>query len=237
MSIHQMVRDILARQVLFGGLPEEEIDHLAAASTTVLCPKGRTIFCVGDEGTGLYVVLSGRVRISLSDAEGRECVLAVVDSGQFFGELSLLDGRARSADATAIEDCRFLFIPRSVFLDRLSEPHLASRILAELCSRLRATNSHVHTLSCLELPARLARLLLSFAESYGMPSRSGGVRIGIRVSQKDMGEMVGGSRERVNRSLQAWSRQGILDRQDGHLVVRDLEALRGLAQVDLVGVG
>jgi len=146
--------------------------------------------------------------------------------GDVFGEIALLDGNERTADATAMSDCELLVVPRRSLLALLERrPDLCLDLLVVLCERLRSTNEQVEDLAFRDLEARIAKVLVRLAEENG---RSPTGSVGVKISQRALGELVGGSRESVNKHLQDWKRSGIIALEKGAIVIRDLCALTAL---------
>lgn len=205
-----------------------ELDQILGFATERRFPRGATIFQKGDAGSSVMAVLSGRVRVSAVSLEGKEVTLNVIDPGEIFGEIALLDGKPRSADATAIEATRLLVVERRHFLPFMAgNDDLALRVIGVLCERLRRTSLALEEIALFDLPARLARLLLKLAQDYGRPSAAG-TRIDVKLSQRDLSNLVASSRESVNKQLRAWKEDGVTDLQDGYLVLRrpaDLQLL------------
>ncbi|MFZ1090479.1 MAG: Crp/Fnr family transcriptional regulator, partial [Xanthobacteraceae bacterium] len=152
---------LLRRHPLFGRLPPRVIEHLGSYMRKRALVRGETIFAKGDPGRGLMGVLSGSVKISVPSADGRDIVLRIVHPGEIFGEIALLDGRPRTADAMVMTDCELMVIERRDFIPFLrSQPDLMMQIVEILCSRLRWTTEQVQDVSFLDLPTRLAKALL-----------------------------------------------------------------------------
>lgn len=171
-------------------------------------------------------VLSGRVRIGAMSLDGKEITLNMVDAGEVFGEIALLDGKPRSADATAFEDTHLLVIERRNFLPYLTgDKDLAVRLLSVLCERLRQTSETLSDVVMFDLPARLGRTLIKLAGDYGKTS-PGGVRIGIKLSQADLSRLVASSRESVNKQMRQWEDDGLVVKDAGLLTIRNLDALK-----------
>lgn len=222
-------RRLLLSSPLFGALPRDAQDDILSRAVDRLVRRGRTIFQKGDEGSTMLAVLSGRVRISSTAPNGREVTLNMIDAGEVFGELALLDGKPRSADATALEDSRLIVVERRDFLPHLMVNHdLSLRLIDVLCIRLRETSETLGSFAMLDLSGRLARKLLSLAEEYGKP-REGGVRLEIRLSHTDLGRFVGGSRESVNKQMRAWEEEGIVARESSRVVLLRTAVLRRIA--------
>ncbi len=176
----------------------------------------------------MMAVLRGRVRVSAVSAEGREITLNVINPGQIFGEIALLDGKPRSADATASEDTLLLVVERRYFLPFIrNNEDMQLRLIAVLCERLRSTSLALEGLALFDLPARMARLLLKLGEDYGRPNPDG-LRIDLKLSQRDISTLVASSRESVNKLLRVWRDDGWVDLQGGYLVLRRPNQLRSL---------
>ena len=221
-------RSIFAGHSLFGGLSEQGLDRLLAHTHVQKHAKGTTIFAKGDAGTSMMAVLSGSIKISSVTAEGKEVVLNLIGVGQVFGEIALLDGRPRTADATALSDCEVVVFERRDFLPLLrDDPDLALRIVVMLCARLRRTNEQVESVMFMPLEARLAKTLLRLSAEQG--ENSGGPASVIVVTQRDLGQMIGMSRESTNKQLQAWQRDGLVGLSKGGIELLDPQALSELA--------
>jgi CRP/FNR family transcriptional regulator, cyclic AMP receptor protein len=218
-------RAVLRRSPLFAQLGDDEIDAILAHANVTRYAAGNQIFAKGDPGNSMMAVLKGRVMISAPSTDGRQVVLTVFRDGEVFGEIALLDGKERTADATAMADCELLVVPRRSLLSLLERrPEISISLLIVLCERLRRTNEQVEDLAFLDLEARIAKVLVRLAEENGeggAPTRP----VGVKISQRALGELVGGSRESVNKHLQDWKRSGIIDLGKGAIVIRDLKAL------------
>lgn len=213
---------------LFQAFRAEELDEILRLAVDRRIPRGQVIFQKGDAGSSMMAVLRGRVRISAVSAEGREVMLNVINAGEVFGEIALLDGNPRSADATAIEATELLVVERRLFLPFLrSNEEIYPRLLAVLCARLRQTSSALEDLALFALPTRLARVLLNLARDYGRPAARG-TRIEFKLSQRDLSTLVGASRETVNKQIGQWREAGVLDMEGGSLVVVRPDALSAL---------
>jgi CRP-like cAMP-binding protein len=224
---------ILQKHALFSHLTNEEMDQLLAHAHVTHVRQGKVILLKGSPGTGMMAVLKGRVRISAPSADGREIVLNMIEEGEIFGEIALLDGKDRTADAVAQTDCELLVIERRSFVPFLkNNPEVALRLLAVLCERLRRTSEQVEDMLFLDLPSRLAKKLLNLASTSGERTPAG-LRIATRVSQRELGSMVGMSRESINKQLRQWQSDGIVGVDDGFIVLKDEEAMRDLAIPDL----
>jgi CRP-like cAMP-binding protein len=223
------LRDALADSDVFGSLTEEEIDRLIAYGHSVRHAKGKAIFQKGDPGDSLMIVLGGRVKISNVSAEGKEAVLNFIEPGQSFGELALFDGKPRSADATAIEASELFVLRRAdvlAFIER--HPEVAFRAIGVLCERVRRTSELLEDSITLTMPARLARGLIRLARLYGRPAADG-LRIELKLSQRELGGYIGLARENINRQLMLWRQDGVLTVEEGRIVILDQKALQRIA--------
>jgi CRP-like cAMP-binding protein len=213
------------RSVLFSVLSDEDADAIIQLGRIVQHPAKHVIFQVGEAGDHLLMLLDGRVKVSLNSADGKEAILSILESGDVIGEMALLDGEPRSATVTAMDECRFLVLWRRDFLPFLEKnPHVAMKLLAGLSLRLRATNDLVGNLSFLNLPARLARILINLGQQYGKLT-STGIAIGLKLSQEELGNLVGVSRESVNRQIRIWVEASVLDYTHGTIILRNSDAL------------
>jgi CRP-like cAMP-binding protein len=221
-----MKRDALLASPFFQHLSAEELDQIIGFASERRVPRGTLIFARGDEGSSMMAVLVGRVRISAVSADGKEVTLNVIGMGEIFGEIALLDGQPRSADATAVEDTVLMVVERRQFLPFLvGSPQLVERMLVVLCDRLRKTSLVLEEIALFDLPERLARLLMKLSSDYGRPAPGGGIRIDLKLSQRDLATLVASTRETVNKQLRGWREKGVVDQVAGYLVVRDANAL------------
>ena len=169
---------------------------------------------------------TGEVKILLGGSEGKEVVLALFGPGEFFGELALLDGEPRSADAVVTTAAELLILVREDFLRFLRDmPGVAVNMLASLSRRLRRTDRLVHDAAFSDVRTRVARLLVELAETRGKPGE-GGIVIGPRLTQGDLAGMVGATRESINKCLRYYSAQGLVRHERGRIVVSSIERLR-----------
>jgi CRP-like cAMP-binding protein len=216
---------------LFQAMQPAELDEILKFASERRVRRGQTIFQRGDEGSSLMAVLRGRVRISSFSGDGKEVTLNVINPGEIFGEIALLDGELRSADATAIEDTVLLVVERRHFVPFLRQNEdLFLRLLAVLCSRLRRTSTALEEIALFDLPIRLARVLLKLGQDYGRPNTLG-TRIDLKLSQRDLSNLVASSRESVNKQLRMWRESGVVDMDDGFLVLRRPAELKRLTDV------
>jgi len=217
-------RQLLRQSALFSRLPDEEADAILQHAIVRRYAASAPIFAKGDPGTSMMAVLSGRVVISSPSLEGRQVTLNVIREGEIFGEIALLDGKERTADAIAMTDCELLVVARRSFLPLLERPALTRELINVLCDRLRRTSEQVEDLLFLDVESRVAKTLLRLADDAGAPLP--GARIALGMSQRELGNLVGASREKVNKQLQAWRRAGIIGIEKDTIVIRDPAALQ-----------
>ena len=221
-------REVLAKTDLFAGLSPEELDSLCAMATERRVERDTVVMHRGDPGNSLMVLVSGRLRVSAVSTEGREATLRVMEAGTFLGEIALLDGRARSADVIAMTDTLLLIVDREPFLRFLIvRPEMMLRLMTILCDRLRRSSDAYQDVALSSLASRLAKLLLDLAQQHGQPVPEG-VRIRLKLSQRELSAQVAATRERVNKQLRMWREQGVLGEAEGDMVVRRPEALRSV---------
>ena len=219
-------RAALGNCQLFKSLATDELDAVLSRATLRRAARNSLILRRGDPSTGLAIILVGRVRISVTSETGKEVTLAVLGPEEVLGEMSVLDGGECSADATALEDCVLLTVERERLIRLLrSNADLCLRLMAALCGRLRRSNVMLEDMTSLDLPSRLAKLLLRLARDYGSESMHG-TRIGLKLSQKDLGTLVGGSREKVNKQLRYWEDDGVIGKTGGHIVILRPDSLQ-----------
>ncbi len=226
-----MSRDILCASPFFSLLKPDERDDLIALANERRFARGATLFNKGDSGTSMMLVLSGHVRVGTVSLEGREITLNLIGPGEILGEIALLDGKPRSVDATAADDVLLLVIERRHFLPLLFRHEgLVERMLCVLCDRLRKTSAMLEELTLFDFTTRLARLLVKLGDDYGSPivhkNSTAAVRIGLKVSQRDLSTMVASTRESVNKQLRIWRDAGIVELRAGHVILLDHAALR-----------
>jgi CRP-like cAMP-binding protein len=208
---------------LFPLLGPEERERFIAAARARSWRAGTTIFAQGDPGTSMMLVRTGSVRIGYPTPDGRSFLLAELGPGGVFGEIALLDGGPRSADATAATDCTLLVFERRDFLPLLQRNwRLAEAVLQVVCARLRSADAHIAELAFSDLPVRLAKALVARAQ----PNPDGGPAY-VSDTQGTLAAMVGGSRETVNRCLRKWQRTGLIAIAEGRIYLSDPERLIG----------
>jgi CRP/FNR family transcriptional regulator, cyclic AMP receptor protein len=221
---------IIARNSLFRGLPDQTIAQIAALASRRTYKADSVVVMRGDPGDALYGVITGRVRISSSGAGGKEVFLNIMEPGDAFGEIALLDGQPRTAAATTIAPTELMIIRREDFLALVKrEPQLAVHLIELLCKRVRWTSEQSEDSSLLSVPARLAKRLLSLASSHGRKTATGAQ---LKITQEDLAQFLGLSRQIVNKYLQTWKKQGWITLGRGSVVLDNERALRELTRKD-----
>jgi len=218
---------VLRQHPIFRELESDAFDQLCRYAKPTSLKRGATIFSKGDPGSSLYAVISGTVKISVSSPDGRNAILNLISAGEIFGEVAVLDGRERTADATANTNCEILVIDRREFLPFVkSQPVLAMKFIELLCDRLRWTSDQVEQVILQDLPRRLASALLGLTDKRKLDPSSRT----IAITQQEISEMVGMTRESINKQLRAWAARDWVRLEHGAIVLLNPEPLRGLAE-------
>jgi CRP/FNR family transcriptional regulator, cyclic AMP receptor protein len=212
-------RKLLEKSALFGTLDEKARREITAYAKPRSYTAGEPICRLEDQGDSMMAVVVGTVRISLPAIKGREIILADLQPGELFGEIALLDGKPRSANATAFTNCELMVLDRRdimPFLER--NPSACIKLMDILCARIRRSDERMSDIAFFDLPVRLAKTLLNY------PTTRPGV-MKLSLSQSELAAMAGGTRENVNRCLREWQRRGILELKDGWTIIRKPAAL------------
>jgi len=218
---------VLRKQPIFSDLDPEALDQLCRYAKHTTLKRGTTIVSKGDPGNSLIVVISGTIKISVSSPDGRSAILNLIGPGEIFGEVAVLDGKARTADATANSNCEIYVIDRRDFIPFVrSQPALAMKFIELLCTRLRWTSDQVEEVILQNLPGRLASALLRLTEKHKL-APAGRT---IAITQQEISEMVGMTRESINKQLRAWAAQNWVRLEHGAIVVLDVASLRELVE-------
>jgi CRP/FNR family transcriptional regulator, cyclic AMP receptor protein len=228
---------LLRRTRLFAGLGEPTLRTLADRSLERSFPRHGRLFHQGDPGTGLYVLVSGLVKVVVTSEDGEEMVLVTLGPGEALGELSIVDGGPRSASAEALEPTVALMITREVLLDLATRDRgLTEALLQALGGLLRRLTEQAADLVFLDLPGRVAKLLAGLAAERGSATPEG-IELDATLTQTDLAGMVGASRQSVNQILQGFARRGYLQVQGRRIVIHRLDLLRRRAGLDPVSGG
>jgi CRP-like cAMP-binding protein len=216
---------VLRKHPYFADLEPEAFDQLCRYAKHSTLKRGATLFSKGDQGISLYAVISGSVKISISSPDGRNAILNIIGPGEIFGEIALLDGGARSTDATANTNCELFTIDKREFIPFVrSQPTLAMKFIELLCTRLRRTSDQVEQVILQNLPGRLASALLRLTEKQKLEPQGRT----IAITQQEISEMVGMTRESINKQLRAWSARDWVRLEHGAIVVLRAELLQAL---------
>jgi CRP/FNR family transcriptional regulator, cyclic AMP receptor protein len=223
-------RTIIERNSLFRGLKPSTLEQIADLASRRTYKSGAVVFLRGDPGDSLYGVVTGRVRISASAPGGKEIFLNIMEPGDAFGEIALLDGQPRTAAATTLSATELIVIQRDRFLALVQrEPKLAVHLIELLCRRVRWTSEQMEDSSLLPAPARLAKRLLSLARSHGRETPAGAE---LKLSQEELAQFLGLSRQIVNKHLQTWKGKEWIALARGRVVITNQRALRNLTHKD-----
>ncbi|MGB9376958.1 MAG: Crp/Fnr family transcriptional regulator [Mycobacteriales bacterium] len=216
--------DLLGACDLFSGLPTEELLHLAQCASVVRYRRGQIVFADGDPADALLLVVEGRLKVVARTPAGDELMLAVAGPGTTLGELALADGAGRSASVEALVDCVALRVDReSVRELARSRPAVAEQLLIALARVVRRLTGAAADLVFLDVPRRLAKLLLEHRASSGADT------IDNFLSQSDIASTIGGSRQAVNRALSEFKKHGWVETRGRTIIIRDVDALRSFA--------
>src|SRR6202795_1025227 len=218
---------VLRKHPYFCDLDPEAFDQLCRYAKHSTLKRGTTIVSKGDPGNSLIAVITGTVKISVSSADGRSAILNLIGPGEIFGEMSVLDGQPRSADAIANTNCEIFTIDRREFLPFVrSQPALAMKFIELLCTRLRWTSDQVEQVILQNLPGRLASALIRLTEKHKQEPKGRT----IAVTQQEISEMVGMTRESINKQLRVWSTRRLVRLEHGAIVVLDAGPLQAIAE-------
>jgi CRP-like cAMP-binding protein len=221
-------KTVVERDSLFRGLPQATLARIAALGLRRVYEKGAVIFMRGDPGDSLCGVVTGRVRISASLPRGKEVFLNIMEPGDSFGEISLLDGQPRTATATAMIRSELIVFERERFLTLLgTEPQLAAHLIQLLCRRVRWTAQLMEDAALLSVRARIAKRLLSLARLQG-PVTSGATK--LTISQEELAQFLSVSRQVVNQHLQLLKAKGWIRSGRGHVTICNAQSLEALAR-------
>jgi CRP/FNR family transcriptional regulator, cyclic AMP receptor protein len=222
------VGDALRKVSLFHNLDDAEIDTLSGQIVQRRYDREEVVFLQGDRGDGLYIVAEGHVSITRQNPDGDELILVMNEPGEYFGELALFDDEPRAAGAVAAEDCELLFLSRTAFRAFIdSHPQALWTCLGVIVNQLRRCTDIADEIALLDIRSRLARRLLHLAKQ-GMVDVGGNGTDGprsFRITQQQLANMAGATRESVNKHLRAFANEGIIDLQQGHIHILDLDRL------------
>jgi len=215
-------RGLLERSPLFALMDERSRRELVAHAVPRGFGAGDPICRLGDPGVSMMAVIAGTVRISLPTANGKDIILVDLPPGELFGEIALLDGKPRSASATALTKCELLVLERRHVIPFLEQnPAVCLKLMEMLCARIRHSDERMADIAFFDLPTRLAKVLLNYPAKTRDATR-------LSLSQTELAEMAGGTRENVNRCLRDWQRRGIVESRAGWTIILKADELRRL---------
>jgi CRP/FNR family transcriptional regulator, cyclic AMP receptor protein len=220
---------LLQTHPVFGALGPAQIKQLGQFARPLRIVSGTTLFAKGDPGTALYAVVSGTIKIKVPSIDGREVMFNLVHAGEVFGEIALLDGQPRSADAIAATDCELIVIERRDFLSFVDgEPKVAMKLIELLCARVRVASAWMEEVVFLNLPRRLAHLLLRLLEANAAAAD----KSKLSITQQEISGLLCTTRESVNKYLQIWAGRGVIALKRGTILVLVPRALAALGSGD-----
>lgn len=224
------MNDVLRSALLFRELDDEAAAALRASMVEIKLARGDVLFREGDAGDQIYVVVDGKIKLGRTSPDGRENLLAVLGPGQMFGELSLFDPGPRSATASGITETTLLGLAHKDLLPWLTgRPEVARNLLAQLAQRLRRSNDTLADLVFSDVPGRVAKQLLDLSERFGVPSTEG-LRVVHDLTQEELAQLVGASRETVNKALADFVARNWIRLESRSVVLTDIDRLRRRAR-------
>lgn len=217
---------LLKKIPLFYSLKDDELEAINRVSIIRKFPKDHLILLEDEEGDTLFIIIKGKVKVTAFSEQGKEVIFSILSDGDFFGDMSLLDGKPRSASVVAIEESEVRLIRRSDFISSLeNHPGIALKLLEELTSRLRKADERIESLALLDVTGRVAGILLQLAEEQGYP-QSGGILIKSRPTHQELANMAGTTRETVTRVLKQLSRKNYIILSGKDLTIIDPKSFK-----------
>jgi CRP/FNR family transcriptional regulator/CRP/FNR family cyclic AMP-dependent transcriptional regulator len=226
------IKDLLASIPLFEGLSSTDLDIVAQRIRPRRYKEDDTIFHKDDPGVALYVIVEGKVKIHNESPDGADCIICILSEGDFFGDLAMIDGGPRSADATTLQPSELLMLTRDDLLDIVERyPRIMRCLLVTIAGRLRRTTELLVKTTTLDVNGRLAMQLIWLADQHGRVTTSG-IRIDLHLTQTDLGNLVGASRESVNKVLGYFRRMSWISTDEGNqITIRNREALEKVCEM------
>jgi CRP-like cAMP-binding protein len=217
--------EVLARAGIFQGLQPKAIETLARQLEPVNFPRGRTVFVEGEPGDTLYIIISGKVKIGRRTTDGRESLITLMGPSDMFGELAIFDPGPRTSTVTTLTDVSAVSMSRAALQSWIAEePEIAEQLLRVLARRLRRTNDNLSDLIFTDVPGRVAKQLLYLAQRFG--SREGNaLRVNHELTQEEIAQLVGSSRETVNKALADFAQRGWIRVQGKSILIDNAERL------------
>jgi CRP-like cAMP-binding protein len=218
-------QEVIRKAPLFTALDDAAATSLLANMVSVKIAKGSVLFAEGDEGDQLYVIAEGKLKLGTSSGDGRENLLSILGPGEMFGELSLFDPGPRTSTATAVTDAKLLSLGQEKLLPWLIEnPKVSLQLLAGLAQRLRRTNEAVGDLVFSDVPGRVAKALIDLGERFGKKTDEG-LFVHHDLTQEELAQLVGASRETVNKALADFAGRNWLKLDGRAVLITDFERL------------
>jgi len=213
--------EVVRRAPLFTALDDAAAESLRASMDTVKIAKGSILFKEGDDGEHLYVIIEGKLKLGTSSGDGRENLLSILGPGEMFGELSLFDPGPRTSTATAVTDAKLLSLSHEKVIPWLK---VSLQLLARLSQRLRRTNEAVGDLVFSDVPGRVAKALIDLGDRFGKTTAEG-LLVNHDLTQEELAQLVGASRETVNKALADFAGRGWLKLDGRSVLITDVERL------------
>ena len=221
-----MDTDVLSRAPLFASLDDEAFAALTKEITEVDLSRGATLFYEGDPGDQLYFIVSGKMKLGRTASDGRENLVAVMGPGEIFGEMALFDPSPRSTSATAVSETRLAGLKHENLRKVIQRsPEVSAQLLQALARRLRRTNENLADLVFSDVPGRVAKALLDLADRFGRPATDG-ILVAHELTQEELAQLVGASRETVNKALAEFVQRGWIRLEARAVVILDLQRLK-----------
>ena len=219
---------LLKKVPLFAEFSDADRATVAALMVSRRYPKHAALVYEGDPGDALFIVVKGNVAVTRMSNDGKETILTILREGDFFGEMGVLDGSPRSATIKAVGEVEAALLPRKDFLDLLGKsPNMSLSLVLALSARLRETNQAMQATAYQDIRTRLAALLLHLSRQFG-ESVEGGIRLTLRLTNQEMANMIGTTRETANRMLNRFWDEKLIDMQTGHIIISDAARLKTL---------
>jgi CRP/FNR family cyclic AMP-dependent transcriptional regulator len=221
----QIDEAVIRKAPIFSGLDEAAATSLRSSMTFVKLRKGQSLFKEGDDGDHLFIVSNGKVKLGTKSPDGRENLLMILGPGDMFGDLSLFDSGPRTATATAVTDTKLLSLGQDKVIPWVKEhPEVSLHLLARLASRLRRTNEVVGDLVFSDVPGRVAKALIDLGVKFG-DKREEGLFVNHDLTQEELAQLVGASRETVNKALADFAQRGWLRLEARAVMILDYERM------------
>lgn len=225
-----MNNDVVRQAPLFAALDDDAVNSLLSRMQRQQLARAEVLFAEGDDGHRLFVILEGKIKLGRTSSDGRENLLAILGPGEMFGELSLFDPRPRTSTATAVVESTLIALSHDELQPwLLQHPEVATQMLGALARRLRRTNDSLSDLVFSDVPGRVAKALLDLADRFGHPSGAG-LLVDHGLTQEELAQLVGASRETVNKALADFAARGWLRLEAKAVVLLDVERLRHRAR-------